>query len=547
MTRAAPALALAIVAASCGASSPVASPRGDDALVLIGEVVIPDAPTGARALRIADGRITHVLTADDPALSGRRERVEGVILPGLVDAHLHLAGLGRARRTVDLRGTRSEAEVVARVAEAARGLPSGTWIRARGWDQNDWDDPALPTHDALSAAVPDHPAWLTRVDGHAAWLNARAMELGGVTDATESAAGGELLRDAAGRATGLFVDAAMDAVAQALPPPSAQELAADLRHALARCAEAGLTGVHDMSVELDELAALERLEAQGELTLRVTVYLAGGAAGVGERLRQPPDREGRLRVVGVKYFADGALGSRGAALFDDYADRPGHRGLLAQSPERLAELAREAHDAGYQLAIHAIGDRGNAVALDAIEAAQGTDRARRHRIEHAQVLREADVGRFAALGVVASMQPTHATSDMPWAEARVGPARLRFAYAWRTLAQAGALLAFGSDAPVEDHRPALGLYAALTRQDADGAPPGGWRPEERLTIEDALLAFTRGPARALGDDESGVIRPGARADLTIVGADPRALAPAALRELRVLATVVDGRVVYRAR
>ena len=276
------------------------------------------------------------------------------------------------------------------------------------------------------------------------------------------------------------------------------------------------------------------------MPIRVSAYLEGGAEGTDALLDEPPDQEGLLTVVGVKHYIDGALGSRGAALFADYSDRPGHLGLLVQSADELTARARRAHEAGYPVAIHAIGDCGIATALDSIAAAQGVDRTLRDRVEHAQVIREQDVARLVALGVVASMQPTHATSDMPWAEARVGPERLRGAYAWRTLMDAGALVVFGSDAPVEAHRPALGMYAAITRQDASGQPEGGWTPEQRLTIVEALRAFSEGPARAIGRDDLGVIRAGAVADLTIVASDPTGLSPASIRELAIVGTIVDG-------
>ena len=533
------ALALALAACGSTAASPAEAPPPSDAVVYVNANVL--TPDGARAaLRVEGARITHVLEADDPALAGARVDLEGAtIVAGLVDAHLHLRGVGRARRNVDLLGTGSAAEVIERVAAVAAEREPGRWIRGRGWDQNDWEVTEFPTHEALSALVPEHPVLLRRVDGHAAWANARAMALAGIDASTEDPEGGEIVRDAEGAPTGVFVDNAVDLFGPHLPDASAEEIRDDLVRAMALCADAGLTGVHDMGVDPPTLEQLRILEREGAMPIRVAAYLEGSHEGTDALLDAPPDREGPLTVIGVKHYIDGALGSRGAALFEDYGDREGHRGLLVQSAEALTEKARRAHAAGYQIAIHAIGDRGIATALDAIAAAQGEERAR-HRVEHVQVIREEDVARLVELGVVASMQPTHATSDMPWAEARVGADRIRGAYAWRTMLEAGALLAFGSDAPVESHRPALGLYAAITRQDADGQPEGGWTPEERLTIEEALRAFSEGPARALGRDDLGVIRPGAVADLTILAADPTEIAPAELREIGIVGTVVGG-------
>ncbi|RLB55539.1 MAG: amidohydrolase, partial [Deltaproteobacteria bacterium] len=414
---------LLLLVTACG-SSPAPQPEApmsSDAVVYVNArlLTLDDRDRAATALRVEGGHITHVLDADDEALSGQRVDLEGAtIVPGLVDAHLHLRSLGRARRSVDLLGAQSADEVIARIREAAANTPPGQWIRGRGWDQNDWAETVFPTHEALSAAVPDHPVWLVRVDGHAVWVNARAMELAAL-DAMEAGApspeGGEIVRDAEGAPTGIFIDNAMDLLGGALPEDSAEEIRGDLERAMRLCAQAGVTGVHDMGVGLETLTELRALEAEGRMPVRVTVYLAGGAPGVDALLESPPDNEGLLRVVGVKYFSDGALGSRGAALFEDYADRPGHRGLLVLSTEELTTRARHAHAAGYQLAIHAIGDQGIASALDAIAAAVGDETSHRHRIEHVQVIRAEDVPRLASLGVVASMQPKHATSDMPWA------------------------------------------------------------------------------------------------------------------------------------
>jgi predicted amidohydrolase YtcJ len=484
------------------------------------------------------------------------ERVElgdAVMLPGLVDAHIHVRGIGATEREVDLRGTRSMEEIAERVRAAAGEVPAGTWIRGRGWDQNDWGVRGWPTHEVLDAAAPEHPVWLTRVDGHAVWVNARALALARIEATTAAPSGGEILRDQRGAATGVFIDNAIDLVEAALPPPSREELRVDLERGLAACVRAGLTGVHDMGTTAAQLEVLRELEAEGRLPLRFTAYLGGSWEEISAAIARPPDREGLLRVMGVKMFADGALGSRGAALLAPYADRPESAGLLLVEPAVLAERVAAVDRAGYQVAIHAIGDRGNRVALDAIEAAlrarggSGSGRyVPRHRVEHAQVVALEDLPRFARLGVVASMQPTHATSDMPWAEARVGPERIRGAYAWRTLLGMETHLAFGSDAPVEGESPFWGIYAAISRQDADGQPAGGWRAQERLTVAEAIAGFTTGAAFAAQQDADplGVIRAGAPADFTVVDRDPFVVEPAAVRETRVVRTIVAGREVY---
>ncbi len=505
-------------------------------------VTLDERQPEASGLRMAGGRITHVFAGAPPAgLSGERVDLGGaVVLPGLIDAHVHLASLGRGGRELNLRGTRSQDEVLARVERAVHALTPGHWLRGRGWDQNDWPEQGFPTAGALDHVAPHHPVWLLRIDGHAVWLNSAAMALAGLSPGTPAPAGGEILRDARGQPTGVVIDNAIDVVEGALPALTAAEVRADIEEGIARCQRVGLTGVHDMGTTHEVLAALRRLDAEGKLSLRVTVYLDDRAA-TPEVLRTPPQRDGMLRVVGVKLFADGALGSRGAALLAPYDDRRETRGLLLMTPAALAARAARVHRAGYQLAIHAIGDRGNRVALDAIERAQGGERGRRHRVEHAQVVAPEDLPRFAALSAVASMQPTHATSDMPWAEASLGALRLAGAYAWQTLAQSGATLALGSDAPVEEENPWLGIYAAVTRQDVAGEPPQGWLPHERLSVLQALAGFTTGAAYAAHQSDLGVVRTGALADLTVVDRDPTRIAPAELLNLRTMRIFVAGR------
>lgn len=550
------------LALGCAAPGPPAGPTGATAtpstpptpadLVITAGVVRTMDPGRPRAEAVAvrGERIVFVGSAADArALVGPGTRVVALpgraVVPGLVDGHAHLYGLGTALETLSVRGARSAEEAAAVVAEAAKARPKGEWITGRGWDQNRWPGAAFPTHAPLDAAAPEHPVALRRVDGHALWANAAAMRAAGVGKGTQDPPGGRILRDAAGAPTGVFVDKAMDLVEARIPadPPAVRE-----RRVL-RAAEAalavGLTGVHEMGIDDETVAVYRALAAAGRLPIRVHAYLAGEGALDGLKGRAPDaDATGTAMFVlrGVKLFADGALGSRGAALLEPYADEPSTRGLLLMDREALARAARLVAGAGFQLAVHAIGDRANRAVLDAFEAlGPGRAAALRFRVEHAQILSPDDLPRFAALGAIASMQPTHATSDMPWAPARLGPRRLKGAYAWRSLLASGARVVFGSDFPVEEPSPLLGLHAAVTRQDLSGEPPGGWMPEERLDLDEALLAFTAAPAyAAFAEGQRGRIAPGYVADLTVLGRD---LSPdRSLVDTPIEMVVVGGRV-----
>lgn len=525
-------------------------PAAPDAIVYADARVWTSDPARPRAgaLRVEGGVVTHVLDTDDPSLSGRRVRLEGAtVLPGLVDAHLHLDGVGLGARTLDLTGARSPEAVAEAVDAAASVAAPGAWIRGRGWDHHRFPGGALP---AAGLDLADHPVWLVRVDGHAVWANAAALDLAGVDAGTPAPPGGEIVRDAAGRPTGVLVDNAIALVEGRLPAATDAEVDRDLALALSTCARVGLTGVHTMACTRALLEALRRLDAAGRLTCRVTAYVDGrDEALVGEILAEPPappPATGRLRVAGVKLYADGALGSEGAALEAPYADRPGHRGLLLLEEEALARGARRVSDAGWQLAIHAIGDRANRVVLDAVAGAAAGP-GRRHRIEHAQILGAGAPARMASLGIVASVQPTHCVSDMTWCASALGQGRLASAYLWRSLLAAGVPLALGSDAPVSPPDPILGIHAAVTREDTEGRPPGGFFPAERLTVAEAIAGFTTGAAYAAHDeDRLGRLAPGRLADLTVVDGDPFTLPPGDLHRLRILRTVVGGEPVFTA-
>lgn len=507
------------------------------------------------SLAVKDGRIVY-LGADEGAEELRGPDTEVVelagrtVTPGLIDAHSHLAGLGLALETVDLGGAGTYQEVADRLTAAARELPPGTWVQGRGWDQNRWPDQQFPHHDRLSAALPDHPVWATRVDGHAVLVNALAMEQLGITAEIEDPSGGRFLRDAEGQPTGVLIDNAIKAVAGQLPEPSAADLERRLRRAAEHCLARGLTTVTDMGIGTPVYEAYRALRTADELPLRAALFLTDDAQLLLQWFERGPeiDPEARLQVRGIKLYADGALGSRGAALVESYTDDPGNLGLLTTHGDAVEATARRALETGFQVGIHTIGDRGALMTLDALERAfEGENRrAARFRLEHAQVMRLADIQRMADLGVIASMQPTHATSDMPWAEARVGARRILGAYAWQRMRAAGVPLALGSDFPVESADPRLGLYAAVTRQDSSGLPSDGWYADQRLTRSQALAGFTLDAAHSLFlEEEVGSLSVGKRADLVIFERDIMTVPEAEIPQVEIAMTVVDGRIVYR--
>lgn len=474
------------------------------------------------------------------------------VVPGLIDAHAHVSGLGLTMLSADLVDTASKDEVLQRLRDFEKQLPSGAWLIGRGWDQNDWPEKRFPTAADLDAAFPDRPVWLERIDGHAGWANSAAMRVVKRDLAGDwQPDGGRIERDSARRPTGVFVDGAMGLVDQARPPLDDATAERALVLGMQSAAEHGLTGVHDAGVSLAELQRYRRLADRDAMPVRITAMAAGDGDALEELCRNGLYRHpsGRLQMRTVKLYADGALGSRGAAMLQDYSDDHGNRGLMLMSPEAMAAAVAKAKRCHVQVATHAIGDRGNHEVLEAYAKALGADAAGDHRwrIEHAQVLTPQDLPRLAQLHVIASMQPTHATSDMPWAQDRVGPQRIVGAYAWRQLRDSGARLALGSDFPVESVDPRFGLFAAATRTDAMGNPVGGWFPQEKLTAFEALRGFTLDAAYAgFAEAEVGSLEVGKRADFVVLREDPLAIDPAQLRKLTVQATYVDGRAVYRA-
>ncbi|MFI5165022.1 MAG: amidohydrolase [Thermoanaerobaculales bacterium] len=539
-------LCLALVVVSAGAPSP----RRCDRLFLGGLV---HTPAGVRRVGIAvgAGRIL-ALVEPDQAEGWRKAATEVVVLggahvyPGFTESHGHLTGYGAALEQVDLRATASFDEVIERVRKAARRLPAGAWVVGRGWDQNLWPERSFPTQQKLTAAVPERPALLRRVDGHAVLLNARALTVAGITAATPDPPGGRILRDGSGAPTGVLVDDAVELVEKVVPPPTAADIKRRVLLAARRLAEFGITEIHDPGTSRAELAVLRKLQHDKRLPVRVYVMLDGGDDTLlATELPHGPWRseDGMLTVRAVKLYADGALGSRGAWLSAPYHDDPTTRGLEVTPVERLREVVRRCADAGFQPAIHAIGDAAVTRVLDVYEHELGPrSAALRPRMEHAQVVRPADVPRFAALGVIASVQPTHCTSDMPWAPARLGEDRIAWAYRWRSLLNAGARLCLGSDVPVESPDPRLGMWAAVTRRPPQGTRPTLASPPEVLTFEEALAGYTSWAAFAgFEEDLRGTIAIGLAADLTVLDRDLGAGAPAAILQARVLRAIVAGR------
>lgn len=540
------------------------SPAQAEVKVLLAQTIRtgdPAQPTaGAMAWDSQTGRVLQVGSTEAVLKAYPKapkvDAGKATVVPGLIDAHAHLVYLGNTLAQADLSGARNRAEIVQRLQAFEKTLAPGEWLLGRGWDQNRWDDgTGFPTAADLDAAFPERPVYLDRVDGHAGWSNSAALRIAEKAGKSLSGDwqpdGGRIVRDGAGKPTGVLVDGASELVSAHIPALDDAAREKRLLAALELAVSNGLTGVHDMGVSREDLALMRRLADAGKLPLRIDAYANGNQEALDDLCRNGlyDHAGGRLKMHGVKLFMDGALGSRGAALLADYSDDPHNHGLLVTSPADFETAVRKANGCKVQVATHAIGDRGNRIVLDTYEKVLGThkDNDHRWRVEHAQVVSLEDIPRFARLGVIASMQPTHATSDMGWAEQRVGPERIKGAYAWQRYLHSGARLALGSDFPVEQVDPRLGLYSAVTRQDRDGQPPGGWQPEQRLSAEEAVRGFTSDAAWA-GHDETqvGRLQAGLRADFVVLDRDPITVAPAQLDDLKVLSTWVDGEPVFKA-
>jgi predicted amidohydrolase YtcJ len=536
-----------------GAAIAGCAPRSDD-LIIHGGPIYTGAAARPRvdALRIRNGLIAFAGALEE-ARSGARGAREidlggAAAFPGFTDAHVHLTGVGMTSMRLDLTGVASIAALQESLREYAAAHPEGA-IVGRGWIETHWPERRFPTRADLDAVVADRPVFLERIDGHAAVVNSAALTLARIDANTPDPDGGRIERDASGAATGMLIDNATALVERSLPAPTPAMLRDALRAAAQLYASRGWVGICNMSTSAQETALFRELAAAGEMPLRADLYLQPADARLSAEAR--PGADERVRVRGVKLYADGALGSRGAALLAPYSDAPTTSGLLVTPPEELREHLRRAREAGYQAATHAIGDRGNRLVLDAYRDAFADEPsalgAARWRIEHAQVIAPEDIPRFGAMGVIASMQPSHAISDLHFAPARLGPARLAGAYAWRALLDSGAAIAAGSDAPVEKGDPLIEFYAAAHRHDLSGFAGPDWRLDQAVSRAEALRMLTSAPAFSVfEEDQRGTLEAGRRADVSAFSVDLMAAEPAEIPAARAVLTVSGGTIAHEA-
>lgn len=474
------------------------------------------------------------------------------LLPGLIDGHGHVLGLGQNLNQVDLRESSSEAQAVTKTAAFAKANPQAQWILGRGWNQVLWPSQQFPGKQLLDEVIKDKPVWLSRVDGHAGWANSKALALAGISKDSIDPPGGQIIRDTNGEPTGVLIDNAMLMLEKQIPQINEAERISMLNAAFAHLLSLGITSTHDAGIDAANLATYQQLREAKQLPVRLYPMLSATDPALEAWLKAGPidDPLDLLDVRSVKIYGDGALGSRGAALLAPYSDKPKETGLLVTQPDKLTAVMKLTIDAGFQANVHAIGDYANQLALDRFESLQTEvqRKAGRHRIEHAQIVAPKDLPRFAALHVLPSMQPTHATSDKNMAGARLGVARLRGAYAWRSLVDDGNRIVGGSDYPVELANPFFGIHAAVTRQDQQNQPAGGWLPEQKLTLVEALRSFTVDAAYGAFQDQSmGSLAPGMWADFILIDRDIVKVAPEQLWQSKVLATYVGGELKYQFR
>ena len=521
-----------------------------------------DLQPRAEAVVVVDGRITFVGTSPDalrraPAGARRLDLHGATVLPGLSDAHAHLGDIGERELSFNLEGTKSLAELQNKLRERAAAAAPAAWVAGGGWIETHWSPPVFPTRQDLDGAAAGHPVVLKRADGHALVANSLALRQAGIDRNTMDPPGGSIVRDRTGEPTGMLIDNAMERVERLLPTPSAQETARALEVGARRSVQLGWTQLQIAGNTWREVEQLCRLYLAGRIQLRLYDAIYGPGADANRLLAEGPDLQhcgGKLAVRGIKLYIDGALGSRGAALLEPYSDSSGSRGLLVNTPQALFPLLTAALRKGIQVETHSIGDRGNRIMLDlyarAFAAVPVKERAvaePRWRIEHAQILNPADIPRFAQLGVIASMQPSHAISDLFFAPARLGPARLAGAYAWHSLLESGAIVAGGSDAPVEKGDPLVEFYAAVTRRSLAGFADNNWHLEQRVSRAQALKMFSLAPAyAAFQERDRGSIELGKLADFTVLSADIMSVPEPQILTSHVVMTVIGGEIAYTA-
>ena len=504
----------------------------------------------AKAIAISAGRILAI-GEEVQAHTGPNTLVINAagasIIPGLIDSHGHMLGLGGQMETFDLRHAKSIAEIVAAIAARAAKTPAGEWITGRGWDQTNWGG-QFPTHESLTSVTPNHPVYLTRVDGHAAWVNRKALDLAKITTQTPDPPGGKIVHDAAGNPTGVLIDKAQVLVARVIPEASKETVKRRLLLAAEECSRLGLTTVHDAGIGEKEISAYKELIAEGKLPLRIYGMIGGEGTLWQRYLKVGPEIGDFLTIRSIKLMADGAMGSRGAAFWQPYSDDKANSGLMMLKQSDIERVAAAALKAGFQVNTHAIGDKANRTVLDAYGAVLKGSNDKRFRIEHAQVVALPDYELFKKFGIIASIESTHATSDMRWAEARLGPDRVSGAYAPQRFLKLGIPIANGSDFPVEEPNPMLGLYAAITRQDLEGKPEGGWHPDQKLNRQQALESWTKGGAYAAFEEkQKGSLEVGKLADFLILDGDIMTLPESAIAKIRVKMTIVGGKVRHQAK